>query len=837
MRFGYKVLLINLINVYTLSAQVTGLSGWNIFLDPGHSQRENMGIYGYSEAEKNLRVALNLRDMLLSTTDIDTVYVSRTNDQEVVSLSQRTDYANSVGAAWFHSIHSDAGSPESTSTLLLWGQYENNQEKVPHGGRAMSDIMINILSRGMRTGSRGSVGDHTFYGVCPSSRPCPYLWVNYYSSMPSELSEAGFHTNPTQNQRNMNAEWRRLQAKTYFWSILKFHGIERPFAGTCAGFISDAETGVPLNGAKVSLHGETYTTDTFASLFNQYTNDPELLHNGFYYFENLPDSTLQMIIEAGGYNGDTLQVSFSDSFFTFKDIKLLSNVPPFVQSTTPVSGDTTFPAWDDIVVEFSRRMNRASVEAAFQIAPSASGSFSWQDNDTQMFFHADTLLFETSYLITIAGTAVDVYSHFLDGNGDGVGGDAYSLAFETGPPDVAPPVAVSIYPANASTNAELWPIVSIAYDEQLDSSSLTSDIFKLENLSNSQAVAGSLRHYVVKNRSVLNFFPDEALRLNQGYASKIAAGVRDIFGNQDTSPRSYRFKTVNYALETTKIDDFESNVTTNWWVPQQSGSTGGILTDSTFRDAESGLTNVLTKSTTAFKIHYGWDVNASSWLIRDYLSGGKPRTVLFDKSYILQVYVFGDGSGNQFRFCLDDNFPTEKAANHEVSPWYTVDWIGWRLVSWDMTSTAPGTWLGDGQLDGALRIDSIQLTYNPGSTAIGELIFDDLQVVKKSVTDVERPIVASLPTDYALLQNYPNPFNPETTINYRIPETGTVRIVIYDALGKKVRTLVQESRSVGEYQVRWDGKDDDGKQVASGIYLCRLSAGEFSKSIRMTFIK
>ena len=95
------------------NGQVTGLSGWNIFVDPGHSQNENVGIYGYSEAKKVLQVGLNLRQLLLSKTDIDTVYMSRTNESQLVSLSQRTDYANSVGADWYHSIHSDAGSPDA----------------------------------------------------------------------------------------------------------------------------------------------------------------------------------------------------------------------------------------------------------------------------------------------------------------------------------------------------------------------------------------------------------------------------------------------------------------------------------------------------------------------------------------------------------------------------------------------------------------------------------------------------------------------------------------------------------------------------------------------------
>ncbi|MBK8661398.1 MAG: N-acetylmuramoyl-L-alanine amidase [Ignavibacteriales bacterium] len=101
-------------------SQITGLSGWNIVLDPGHSQQENMGIYNYPEAMKNLYVAKHLRDFLMDSTDIDTVYMTRSDSLVIVGLSQRSDYANSIGAAWFHSIHSDAGAASSNTTLLLW---------------------------------------------------------------------------------------------------------------------------------------------------------------------------------------------------------------------------------------------------------------------------------------------------------------------------------------------------------------------------------------------------------------------------------------------------------------------------------------------------------------------------------------------------------------------------------------------------------------------------------------------------------------------------------------------------------------------------------------------
>ena len=127
MRLKLYTLLFAFLLPLALPAQVTGLAGWDIYLDPGHSRDENMGIYNYSEARKNLRVALNLRSILLTKTDIDTVWSSRYNDQVQVSLSQRTDQANALGASWYHSIHSNAGSPSANNTLLLWGQYLHSE--------------------------------------------------------------------------------------------------------------------------------------------------------------------------------------------------------------------------------------------------------------------------------------------------------------------------------------------------------------------------------------------------------------------------------------------------------------------------------------------------------------------------------------------------------------------------------------------------------------------------------------------------------------------------------------------------------------------------------------
>ena len=77
----------------------------------------------------------------------------------------------------------------------------------------------------------------------------------------------------------------------------------------------------------------------------------------------------------------------------------------------------------------------------------------------------------------------------------------------------------------------------------------------------------------------------------------------------------------------------------------------------------------------------------------------------------------------------------------------------------------------------------------------------------------------------ALQSNHPNPFNASTRIPYRLASPGPVRLVIFNALGQPVRTLVDEFQVAGPYVVPWDGRDDRGRRVANGAYLYRLQAG------------
>ncbi len=89
----------------------------------------------------------------------------------------------------------------------------------------------------------------------------------------------------------------------------------------------------------------------------------------------------------------------------------------------------------------------------------------------------------------------------------------------------------------------------------------------------------------------------------------------------------------------------------------------------------------------------------------------------------------------------------------------------------------------------------------------------------------------------ALGQNSPNPFNPSTTISFTLPANERVTIVVYDASGRMVRTLVDANRDFGTHEVAWDGRDDEGAVVGSGVYFYRLTAGKHSESKKMVLLK
>ena len=93
------------------------------------------------------------------------------------------------------------------------------------------------------------------------------------------------------------------------------------------------------------------------------------------------------------------------------------------------------------------------------------------------------------------------------------------------------------------------------------------------------------------------------------------------------------------------------------------------------------------------------------------------------------------------------------------------------------------------------------------------------------------------PDEYELGNAYPNPFNPETTIRFSLPWSVDVKVDVFNDQGQLVRTLVNETLNAGQFEVTWDGTDNAGRQVASGVYIYRINAPNLSMSKKVTFLK
>jgi hypothetical protein len=129
----------------------------------------------------------------------------------------------------------------------------------------------------------------------------------------------------------------------------------------------------------------------------------------------------------------------------------------------------------------------------------------------------------------------------------------------------------------------------------------------------------------------------------------------------------------------------------------------------------------------------------------------------------------------------------------------------------------------------------------PGSNQNG-LSFDliavlaDGTVVSLPTSVTER--FSEIPSSYTLHANFPNPFNPTTTIAFDIPAEATVQLEVYNMLGQRIATLIgSDKMQAGSYNVTWDARDQFGRAVASGTYIYRLSAGDFTAVRKMTFLK
>jgi hypothetical protein len=152
-----------------------------------------------------------------------------------------------------------------------------------------------------------------------------------------------------------------------------------------------------------------------------------------------------------------------------------------------------------------------------------------------------------------------------------------------------------------------------------------------------------------------------------------------------------------------------------------------------------------------------------------------------------------------------------------------------------LTYPVEGGWMIDMAAMGELQTEQtivelqFQLDAEPGAI---EVVTIDARGAENNSLPVAYQDSDSIPTEFSLAQNYPNPFNPVTTINYDLAATVQVELLVYNSLGQQVATLVNDTQPAGRYSVSFDGS-----RLASGLYLYRLSAGDFVQTERMLLLK
>jgi hypothetical protein len=165
----------------------------------------------------------------------------------------------------------------------------------------------------------------------------------------------------------------------------------------------------------------------------------------------------------------------------------------------------------------------------------------------------------------------------------------------------------------------------------------------------------------------------------------------------------------------------------------------------------------------------------------------------------------------------------------------------WKTVAGPYVNSSSGIWSPvfvdlSSYADSTIQI-AFHFTSDPGTSNISSgWYIDDIMI--DCVTAVsEISSEDGFARSFTLHPNFPNPFNPSTTILYELPRASEVEVAIFDLLGKRIRTLVRNRQQAGPHRLLWDGRDDNGASMPSGVYLYRLNAGKFVQTRKMMLVQ
>ncbi len=799
----YIVLFTILVSI-NLNAQT--LMGAKIVIDPGHGGHDPaddryIAATGFWESDGNWSKANHLKPMLQNLGANVKLTRNGNNDADDISLSARSQIANDFGADYFHSIHSNGYNGQSNYTLILFRGYDDGP--VFPKAKTMGGYLMNNIYTAHRTTAKYNRGDWSFYPDWGTQG----LGVLRNLTMAGTLSEGSFHDYIPESWRLMNTSYRYHEAVAIARSFIQLFNDFEYSHGVIAGIVRDPNQTVsyyyipslpndskkPINNIKVRLMpgNKVYNGDN--------------MNNGFFLFDSLAPGTYKLYYEAENYALDSSTVTVYSNKTTFAD-KNLNPAPnlnaPTVVSASPENNATNVRLKAAITFNFDISMDKASTQSAFEITPAIAGTFTWSNNDKSMTFMPSTFYPANSVITAkVKTSAKSIFNINLQ--------NEYTITFTTR----SKLNILSVYPQNNANKISTTVNVRVIFDAPLKQSTLSGGNVTFVNSS-----GASVPIYVDLNgyaAGKITFDPQNPLTPGESYTLKLKSGVGDMEGLFLGEDYIFTFKVDDEVYQSGQVlDNFEA--IGGWWDPNNSGSTVGTNPDATTFTIVSDKKVSGSKSG---KITYVF-TNATGGVVRTF-NNNKPSIGSSTTSKV-GLWVYGDLSYNLLEYWFYYNSSTNTSVFID-----TLNWTGWKLK-----------YINSGSINGTgdKLFHSIVIKQTPNGATSSAIYVDDLQ--KDIVTDVEiENDNNKIPTDYVLNQNYPNPFNPSTVIGFSIPKADNVKLTIYNLLGEKVITLVNSEMNAGNYKVTWNGKNDFGVTVPSGVYFYKLETSGFNQSKKMILIK
>ncbi len=513
--------------------------GIKIYINPGHGGHDPANDRyipqtGYWESEGNLTKGLYLYQLLKEHNAV--VYISRTQNRDVddLPLSQIDADANSHNVDYFHSIHSNAYDATSNYPLVLFRGYDD--DPVFPAAKQMGLDMWEQFQKMDRQWtywpyqSKNVRGDWSFYNWGTSG-----LGVLRYLNMPGTLSEGSFHDYLPNSYRLMNLDYRRHEAIVLLRAFIKFYGLDPLPDGVVAGIVRSKtenvdysynyNSGLPNDKKKAIEHAlvrllpgnRTYITDYHK--------------NGFFMFEHVEPGTYQVIMNAGSYAPDTVQVTVKANATSFANgfLTKVGDKAPEVYTTVPAQGDSAVITHSSVEVTFSQPMDTLATEQAFSTQPSSHGYFYWDDRGEILTYALyDTLARNTTYRVTIDTTARNSAGRAL--------AEPFVFEFKTARQHIAPTV-VDYFPTGDSVRVQDYITVSFDFPMRKQP---TERAFVTE-----PALSGTF-DWAADSTSFV-FMPDSAMQRKTKYTVKILPEAQNAYGVHLDSTFSFTFQTRYYT--------------------------------------------------------------------------------------------------------------------------------------------------------------------------------------------------------------------------------------------------------------------------------------------------